>query len=183
MTALKRHADTRDKNKERCIVGKSSSFRGTFFSQRAHPSKTITMRQYFRRMATYFGNYERMYDEESQERELTSHRRHSRKCPRIRRQSWNAVCLLLVDLVLVGLLIHLLWPLISLLRHNKDLFPAHVVVTSHDPPEAFQPPKQPQVPRIFHQTCKNGTIPSIWAESQKSCLKTYSNFEYKVRSF
>jgi hypothetical protein len=87
--------------------------------------------------------------------------------------------LFIADLVLLGFILHILSPLISLLRHNKELFPAHVSITSSDVPKSFTP-RDDQIPRILHQTTKNETIPSIWADSQASCLRIYSNYEYMV---
>ncbi|KAJ4329051.1 CSG1/SUR1-like protein [Fusarium piperis] len=57
------------------------------------------------------------------------------------------------------------------------MFSPHVNVTLEDQAEPVH--SSTQIPRILHQTCKNQTIPEIWAEPQKSCLKAYSNFEYK----
>ncbi|KAF5003156.1 hypothetical protein FDECE_10301 [Fusarium decemcellulare] len=138
------------------------------------------MGQYLRFLMARFSKYERIHDEEHQEGESTSYQTRPRKRPRFTCLSRTAICLLLADLVLFCLLLHTLWPLISLLLHNQELFPAQVTVTSNDTSEAFHIPKRPQIPRILHQTCKNDTIPKMWAESQKSCLKTYSDFEYKL---
>ncbi|KAH6972026.1 hypothetical protein BKA56DRAFT_635148 [Ilyonectria sp. MPI-CAGE-AT-0026] len=90
----------------------------------------------------------------------------------------TAVCLFLVDLALFGLLLCFLSPLFSLLRYNKEMFGAHVTVTRDDQSEPLR--LATQIPRILHQTCKNETIPKIWAGSQQSCLKAYSGFEYKL---
>ncbi|KAL2670710.1 hypothetical protein Neosp_014509 [[Neocosmospora] mangrovei] len=58
------------------------------------------------------------------------------------------------------------------------MFSAHVNVTLQDQPQHGHSSRQ--IPRILHQTCKNETIPEMWAESQKSCLKAYSDFEYML---
>ncbi|KAH7115599.1 nucleotide-diphospho-sugar transferase [Dactylonectria macrodidyma] len=120
------------------------------------------MRQYLRRLATRLVDYEKLDDEEEgqlQERD-------------------PELCLILADLALFGLLLWFLSPLFSLLRHNKEMFSAHVTVTGDDRSEPVHLVNQ--MPRIFHQTCKNETIPKIWAGSQQSCIKAYSGFEYKL---
>ena len=93
----------------------------------------------------------------------------------------KALCLLVADLVLFGVILHSLSPLISLLQHNEDLFSARVEVSSGHHLQSFTP-EDPQIPRILHQTTKNETIPDIWVGPQESCLKAYSSFEYKVCS-
>ncbi|RSL96818.1 hypothetical protein CDV31_013284 [Fusarium ambrosium] len=94
------------------------------------------------------------------------------------RRGRTAIWLLLVDLALLGLLLYSLRDLFSLLRQNKEMFGAHITVTLDGHPESVGSSKQ--IPRIFHQTTKNETIPEIWADSQKSCLEAYSDFEYKL---
>ncbi|KAF4969426.1 hypothetical protein FSARC_3357 [Fusarium sarcochroum] len=54
---------------------------------------------------------------------------------------------------------------------------AHITLAGDDQP-ATRPSSQ--IPRILHQTCKNETVPEIWADSQKSCLEAYSDYEYKL---
>ena len=97
------------------------------------------------------------------------------RLPRLKRA---AVCLLLVDLVLVMLLVRSLEPLITLLRRNEELFGARFTV-SHDA-YSSKHSTQHKIPRILHQTCANETIPSVWVNSQRSCKEAYSDFEYKV---
>ncbi|RSL67406.1 hypothetical protein CEP51_012651 [Fusarium floridanum] len=97
--------------------------------------------------------------------------------PRFTKPGWTTTCLILVDLALFGLLLYSLRDLFSLLRHNKEMFSPHVNVTLQDQEPVHS---SRQIPRILHQTCKNETIPEMWAESQQSCLKAYSGFEYKL---
>ncbi|KAH7021871.1 hypothetical protein EDB80DRAFT_744530 [Ilyonectria destructans] len=129
----------------------------------------MTMRDRLRRLATRLAYYQKLDDKERQlqERESGFHWRRPEKNPRFTRPGRTAVCLFLVDLALFGLLLCFLSPLFSVLRYNKEMFGAHVTVTRH-------------IPRILHQTCKNETIPKIWAGSQQSCLKAYSGFQYKL---
>lgn len=136
-----------------------------------------TMRSCFSR----FAGYQRIEDQESQLQEP------ERGCvgtwptrrPRFTRPGSTTICLILVDLAIFGLILYSLRDLFSLLRHNKEMFSAHVNVTLQDQPKHGHSSRQ--IPRILHQTCKNETIPEMWAESQQSCLKAYSDFEYMVR--
>ncbi|KAH7133739.1 nucleotide-diphospho-sugar transferase [Dactylonectria macrodidyma] len=139
-----------------------------------------TMRNYIRRLATRLAHYQKLDDEEHQlpERESGYLGQRPKKYPRFTRPGRTTVCLFLADLVLFGLVLVFLSPLLSLLRHNKAMFGAHFTVTRDDQSETVSLVNQ--IPRIFHQTCKNETVPKIWAESQQSCLKTYSDFEYKL---
>ena len=87
--------------------------------------------------------------------------------------------LLLIDLVIVALLVYITEPLITLLRRNEELFTPKVVL-SNDAPAYTD---QRKIPKILHQTTANATIPDKWVDSQQSCKKAYSDFEYKVRRF
>ncbi|KIL88582.1 hypothetical protein FAVG1_07827 [Fusarium avenaceum] len=136
-------------------------------------------------------HYELIDSVERQSSDSTSdqlHKSSSWMVPRFISSRHKISLLFIADLVLLGFILHILSPLISLLRHNKELFPARVSIASSDAPKSFTP-RDDQIPRILHQTTKNDTIPSIWADSQASCLKTYSNYEYmlwtddKARSF
>jgi hypothetical protein len=97
--------------------------------------------------------------------------------PRIKRLTGY---LLLVDLVLVGLLLHSLEPLITLLYRNQELFGHQISIPFNRSSDLFNQPNEAVVPRILHQTCANDTIPGIWVSSQQSCIEAYSDFEYKV---
>ncbi|KAJ6058030.1 uncharacterized protein N7446_008929 [Penicillium canescens] len=91
----------------------------------------------------------------------------------------TSVFLLLFDLVVLGLLLAILHPLISLLLRNNELF---------GPRDIFPPGERTEVrnstgrliPRILHQTCANETIPAKWAEAHASCKNAYADFEYKL---
>lgn len=100
-----------------------------------------------------------------------------RQFPRLRR---IALGLLLIDLVLVALLLNTLDPLITLLRRNEELFGARLALSRTDNPKDWDHQDKPKIPRILHQTCANETIPDRWVDSQQSCQKAYSDFEYKV---
>ncbi|KAB5576206.1 glycosyltransferase family 32 protein [Coniochaeta sp. 2T2.1] len=84
--------------------------------------------------------------------------------------------LLLIDLIIVALLVYITEPLITLLRRNEELFTPNLVL-SHDAPAYTE---QRKIPKILHQTTANATIPDKWVDSQRSCKKAYSDFEYKL---
>ncbi|KAH7113164.1 nucleotide-diphospho-sugar transferase [Dactylonectria estremocensis] len=131
-------------------------------------------------MATRYAHYQKLDDEEHQlqEQETGCLTQRPWKNPRFTRPGRTVVWLFLADLALFGLVLWFISPLLSLLRYNKEMFGAHVTLTRDDKSEPVHLVNQ--IPRILHQTCKNETIPLIWAESQRSCLKTYSDFEYKL---
>lgn len=134
------------------------------------------------RLTSCPNHYELIDSVERQSSDSTSdqlHKSSSWRVPRFISSKHKISLLFIADLVLLGFILHILSPLISLLRHNKELFPARVSITSSDVPKSFTS-RDDQIPRILHQTTKNDTIPSIWADSQASCLKIYSNYEYMV---
>jgi hypothetical protein len=93
------------------------------------------------------------------------------------------LCLLLIDVLIVGLLVRTLEPLITLLRRNEELFGPRVELSQQAPTEASHlRPDHHKIPRILHQTCANDTVPEKWILSQRSCKKAYVDFEYKVCS-
>jgi hypothetical protein len=100
------------------------------------------------------------------------------RLPRLRRSD---VILLLIDIFIVTVLVNAFWPLITLLRRNEELFGARLTFSLND--TSFPPtlPEQQTIPRIFHQTSANETIPEAWTDLVQSCKNTYSDFEYMVR--
>jgi hypothetical protein len=108
------------------------------------------------------------------------------KCPRpncrlIPRLRKATVVFLLIDLIVVGLLLHSFAPLIILLRRNEELFGSRVALpASYRSGSRHQMTSSGQIPRILHQTAATEAIPNKWIESQKSCTDAYSDFEYKV---
>jgi mannosyltransferase OCH1-like enzyme len=91
------------------------------------------------------------------------------------------LCLLLIDVLIVGLLVRTLEPLITLLRRNEELFGPRVELSQQAPTEASHlRPDHHKIPRILHQTCANDTVPEKWILSQRSCKKAYVDFEYKL---
>lgn len=141
------------------------------------------LRQYFRQFALRHGdNYEKIPDEETPSgppSPVTEQQTFKTKISHLRRPSKTLITLLLIDFTILFALICILQPLISLLLHNQELFGTHIDLSQA---EQSSPGKGegPQIPRIFHQTCKNETIPPMWAEAQASCLDTYSDYEYKL---
>lgn len=90
------------------------------------------------------------------------------------------VCLLLIDLTIVGLLVHAFNPLITLLRRNEELFGARLALPL-DTPFVDDSHAEYKIPRILHQTSATTVIPDKWKESVEGCKEVYSKFEYKVR--
>lgn len=87
----------------------------------------------------------------------------------------------LIDLVIIVLLLRVLEPLITLLRRNEELFGPRVALSGHNTSNAWYQADHPSgIPRILHQTTAEEKIPDKWVQSQQSCKKAYSNFEYKV---
>lgn len=86
--------------------------------------------------------------------------------------------LVLIDLIIIGTLVFITNPLITLLRRNDELFPTRASLSRPDIPAGSWP--QRKIPRILHQTCANDTIPEKWVNSQRSCKEAYSEYEYKV---
>lgn len=101
------------------------------------------------------------------------------RVPKIVYLTRKTLLLLVADLVFLGIVLHILSPLISLLHHNQDLFPADFEVAGTQVSQSSMHLNH-QIPWILHQTAKNETIPDIWVDSQASCLTAYFNFEYKV---
>ena len=101
------------------------------------------------------------------------------RVPKIVYFTRKTLLLLVADLVFLSIILHILSPLISLLRYNQDLFPARFEVASTQVSQSSMHLNH-EIPRILHQTAKNETIPDIWVDSQGSCLTTYSSYEYKV---
>ncbi|RKK52790.1 hypothetical protein BFJ69_g17861 [Fusarium oxysporum] len=133
-------------------------------------------------LTSRLNNYEPIQDEERRSSDSTMEYAHTTspwKPPRFMSCTRTALSLFIADLGLFGVILHSLSPLISLLQHNQDMFPARVKVTSGHLPKSFTP-RDHQIPRILHQTTKSETIPAIWVDSQKSCLKAYANYEYKL---
>ncbi|KAJ9143685.1 Mannosyl phosphorylinositol ceramide synthase sur1 [Pleurostoma richardsiae] len=126
-------------------------------------------------------NDKRPYDEERLQREPVPRRSSwPRKYLRFPRPRRVVVCLLLIDLIIVGLVVRSFEPLITLLRRNEELFGSRLVLSRDAPHDADHHTGRHTIPRILHQTCANETIPEKWAAPQQSCKDTYSDFEYKL---
>lgn len=99
--------------------------------------------------------------------------------PRMRKVT---LCLLVIDLIIFGLIVHVFQPLITLLNHNEELFGSRLTLPVRNPPHTEPRLEGNMIPRIFHQTSPTEKIPDKWAVAYKSCRKAYSDFEYKVRA-
>lgn len=96
------------------------------------------------------------------------------------RPSRGLILFLLANLIVIGVLVHSVFTLITLLFEDcsADAIPAIEI----PPPEnAAEIAKRPQyIPRIIHQTWANESIPEKWQEAQKSCLNLHGDYEYKL---
>jgi inositol phosphorylceramide mannosyltransferase catalytic subunit len=99
---------------------------------------------------------------------------------RLPRFSRAAMILLFIDILIVAALVNAFEPLITLLRRNEELFGARLTLPLNDNSFAPTLPEQQIIPRIFHQTSANVTVPEVWTDLVQSCRNTYSDFEYKV---
>lgn len=128
--------------------------------------------------------YERIHDEEHLGAESGPERRHRRTNQRVTWPSGSTVFLILVNIVVVGVLLHTLEPLITLMRRNKELFsPLMALPSSSTLYDPNRTAPSSLVPLILHQTAPTETIPDHWVRSQASCKRAYSGFEYKVHIF
>ena len=128
--------------------------------------------------------YERIHDEEHLGAESGPERTQRRTNQWVTWPSRSTVFLILVNIVIVGLLLHTLEPLITLMRRNKELFSPLIALPS--PGTLYDPnhtAPSSLVPLILHQTTPTETIPDRWVQSQASCKQAYSGFEYKVHIF
>ncbi|KAF5657691.1 SUR1-like protein [Fusarium heterosporum] len=97
------------------------------------------------------------------------------RLPRLRR---SAVILALIDVFILSVLVNAFWPLITLLLRNEELFGARLTLPLNDTEFVPTLPEQQTIPRIFHQTSANETVPEAWKDLVKSCRDAYSDFEY-----
>ncbi|PYH42983.1 glycosyltransferase family 32 protein [Aspergillus saccharolyticus JOP 1030-1] len=90
--------------------------------------------------------------------------------------------LLLIDLTVVGLLLHTLRPLITLLYRNQELFAARGTLPSSNllPQNLSEYPNPSGIPLILHQTAATENIPERWQNSQQSCVEVYANYQYML---
>ncbi|CAI7576452.1 unnamed protein product [Penicillium pancosmium] len=122
--------------------------------------------------------YVKLHDEERLGPELDPGNRQQQETPK---KAAIYRIILLINLAMFGLLLRKLEPLITLLRCNERLFSPHVFLpnpeTLHYNNETFQ---QNRIPLILHQTTATKEIPDRWVQSQETCKKAYSEFEYKL---
>lgn len=86
---------------------------------------------------------------------------------------------LLLNVLVLGFLVRQVWTLMSLLvvdGSDDAISRAELPAPNSDMIE-----KMPQIiPKIIHQTYKNGSIPEVWQEAQRSCIELHKDYEYKV---
>lgn len=98
--------------------------------------------------------------------------------PRLRKLG---LCLFIMDILIVGILLHLFNPLIILLRRNEELFGARLTLLPHQTPGADEMrPARHEIPMILHQTSATTVVPEKWRAAQEGCKEVYHEFEYKV---
>lgn len=92
------------------------------------------------------------------------------------------IIFVVVNVIIFGFVFHTILPLLALLFDDVSadaIRPYDIPAPNSDLIEL-----RPQlIPKIIHQTWKNETIPSKWAEPQQSCIDLHPDYEYKVCLF
>ncbi|KAL1304472.1 hypothetical protein AAFC00_003463 [Neodothiora populina] len=86
---------------------------------------------------------------------------------------------LLLNLAIVGFLLHSVWTLLSLLIVDGS---ADAISRAELPaPGSDLIDGRPQmIPKIIHQTYINDSIPQVWQDPQASCIALHPDWEYKL---
>lgn len=103
------------------------------------------------------------------------------------RRKITTALFLLANILVVGFLLHSVWPLLALLVLDGR---ADQISRAELPaPNSESVAGRAQIiPKIIHQTYKscapsgNDSIPSVWREAQQSCINLHPDYEYKVSS-
>jgi len=138
------------------------------------------LRNKFRRSFTRLSRYSILYDEERSAWGSSFRFRWPKNRSTFSGSRRVAACLLLFDLIFIGLLVHYFEPLITLLQLNQELFGHHVSLTHQGETSDLHRPVEQTIPRILHQTCASEVTPEVWVSSQQSCREAYADFKYKV---
>jgi len=89
------------------------------------------------------------------------------------------LCLLLINFAFIGVVVHYVFTLITLLFDDCSADAIHSV--DIPPPNSALIDARPKlIPKIIHQTWANDSIPEVWQEAQKSCLDLHQGYEYKL---
>ncbi|KAF2659074.1 glycosyltransferase family 32 protein [Lophiostoma macrostomum CBS 122681] len=91
----------------------------------------------------------------------------------------NVVIFLLVTVAVLGLAVHHVWVLLSLLfvDGSEDAISRAELPAPNSPAIS----ERPQViPKIIHQTYINESVPEHWKGPQQSCLDLHPDYEYKL---
>jgi mannosyltransferase OCH1-like enzyme len=132
----------------------------------------------------YGTNNNKSYDEERLKWGAEPPGEQRRKVVLIKRPKRSTIILFLADVMIIGLLLHTLEPLITLLLRNEELFKPRVTFSGLEDANALHRTNgSRRIPRILHQTTATEIIPDKWVESQRSCKEAYRDFEYKVSFF
>jgi mannosyltransferase OCH1-like enzyme len=146
----------------------------------------IDIRSHFHRLVfqVYGTNNYKSYDEERLKWGAEPPGEQRRKVMLIKRPKRSTIILFLADVMIIGLLLHTLEPLITLLLRNEELFRPRVTFSGLEDANALhQTNGSRHIPRILHQTTATEIIPDKWVEPQRSCKEAYRDFEYKVSFF
>ena len=92
----------------------------------------------------------------------------------------QSVYLFLIDITIIGTLVLIFQPLITLLLRNEELFGARLTLPLDEAPENNTPAEH-KIPRILHQTSATDKIPANWTASVQTCKDSYADWEYMVR--
>lgn len=89
------------------------------------------------------------------------------------------VIFLLINAFILTFLVHSVFTLLTLLFEDAS---ADAILHSEIPElnSTLNDTRPQLIPKIIHQTYKNGTIPAQWREAQKSCIDLHSDYEYKL---
>lgn len=85
----------------------------------------------------------------------------------------------IVNCIVVTLLVRSVFTLLTLLIEDAS---ADAIHRSDLPsPNSSLIDSRPQaIPKIIHQTYKNGSIPEVWKDARQSCLDIHPDYEYMV---
>lgn len=91
----------------------------------------------------------------------------------------STILFFVVLAVIVTIILHSVSTLLTLLLEDFSADAIHRSELSFGNSSADE--HRPQlIPKIIHQTYKNDSIPEMWREAQKSCLRLHHDYKYMV---
>jgi inositol phosphorylceramide mannosyltransferase catalytic subunit len=89
------------------------------------------------------------------------------------------VIFLVINALILIFLVHSVFTLITLLFEDAS---ADAIAHSDlpAPNSTLLDTRPPLIPKIIHQTYKNGTIPAHWRDAQQSCIDLHPDYEYML---